>query len=296
MSRKRSRRKKRRMRKAFASLMLMLLFAAGILFTIGIVFIGREFSLSWNPEKDTESNDNILQAQTVSIYKEDPTHSATQSTYTATKASSALTGFISTQTEYFLPKKRYIEMKNILQRPELPTGCEATALTIVLNHLGYDVDKCTVVDEYLPKTTRQYSLNTHFIGNPYSKSGLGCYAPVIKTTAERYLKAAGGNQQVRNITGASAHELYRHVADGNPVICWTTIAMLDTYVSYTWIAEDTGESVDFYINEHATVLAGYDMNKKTVTLNDPWKGKITYSMDLFEKRYSQLGKQAVLIV
>ncbi len=187
-------------------------------------------------------------------------------------------------------------MKNILQRPELPTGCEATALTIVLNHLGYDVDKCTVVDEYLPKTTRQYSLNTHFIGNPYSKSGLGCYAPVIKTTAERYLKAAGGNQQVRNITGASAHELYRHVADGNPVICWTTIAMLDTYVSYTWIAEDTGESVDFYINEHATVLAGYDMNKKTVTLNDPWKGKITYSMDLFEKRYSQLGKQAVLIV
>jgi len=60
-------------------------------------------------------------------------------------------------------------MKNILQKPELPTGCEATALAIVLNFLGFDADKCEIVDHYMPKTTKLYSMNTHFIGNPYKK-------------------------------------------------------------------------------------------------------------------------------
>jgi uncharacterized protein YvpB len=193
------------------------------------------------------------------------------------------------------PKGKYnIPMKNILQRPELPTGCEATALTIMMNHLGYDVDKCTIVDNFLPKTTRRYSLNTHFIGNPYSSSGLGCYAPVIVETAERYLESVSGNHRPKNITGASAQELYNYVAEGNPIICWATIVMLDTYISNTWVAENTGETMNFYINEHSTVLVGYDSEKQMITLNDPWEGIVSYSMSLFEKRYEQLGRQAII--
>lgn len=34
-----------------------------------------------------------------------------------------------------------IPMNNILQRPELPTGCEATSLTMVLNYLGIPLSK-----------------------------------------------------------------------------------------------------------------------------------------------------------
>ena len=243
--------------------------------------------------EDTES-----EYGTAEILKNTVTESAA---ITTTESDKTIT------TEYTIPTTRpskyvsvptgtyYINIENILQRPELPTGCEATSLTIMLNFLGYDVDKCTIVDDYLPKTTRMYSLNTHFIGNPYSKSGLGCYAPVIVTTANRYLDSVNSNQRAENISGASAKELYNYVANDKPVICWVTIALIDTYISNTWIAQDTGETINFYINEHCTVLVGYDSHKETVTLNDPWKGIVTYPMSLFEKRYIQLGSQAVLI-
>ncbi len=189
----------------------------------------------------------------------------------------------------------YISMKNILQRPELPTGCEATALTIVLNHMGFSVDKRTIVNHYLPKTSRQYSLNRYFIGNPYSTHGLGCNAPVIVTTANRYLKDVKSTRHAVLMTGSTPDQLYAHVSQGTPVLCWATIGMLNTRVSATWKAADTGETVKFMLNEHCAVLVGYDTKKKTVTLNDPWKGIVTYSMALFETRYRQLGKQAVMI-
>lgn len=198
--------------------------------------------------------------------------------------------------EIFPPEgSYYIEMKNIRQKPELPTGCEATALTIMLNYLGYDVDKCTIVDNYMPQTTKKYSMNTHFIGNPYSSNGIGCYAPVVVTTANNFFNEKGVQHSVKNITGASAEKLYQYVSQGQPVICWVTIGMMNTYMAKTWIAEDTGEKVEFWLNEHTTVLVGYDTVKKTVTVNDPWKGIVTYSMELFEKRYNQLGKQAIII-
>ena len=44
---------------------------------------------------------------------------------------------------------KIIDMENILQNPELPTGCESVALTMVLNYLGFDLDKTTIADDYL---------------------------------------------------------------------------------------------------------------------------------------------------
>ena len=39
----------------------------------------------------------------------------------------------------------------IEQYPELPTGCEITAMTMVLNYYGYNVDKVTMALDYMPK-------------------------------------------------------------------------------------------------------------------------------------------------
>lgn len=191
--------------------------------------------------------------------------------------------------------KYYIEMDNILQRPELPTGCEATALTIVLNHLGFSADKCDIVDNYLPKTDSMCSLDNFFIGNPYSSSGFGCYAPVIVKTADSYLSQAGSKYRAQLLTGSDPETLYWYVSQKIPVICWATIGMIDTEISSTWTAEDTGEKVEFMSNEHCTVLVGYDSEKGTVMLNDPWNGNVTYSMSLFEEKYHALGDQAVVI-
>ena len=42
-----------------------------------------------------------------------------------------------------------INMNCVMQLPELPTGCEVTALTSVLNYLGYDVTKTELAKNYL---------------------------------------------------------------------------------------------------------------------------------------------------
>ncbi|MDY3256762.1 MAG: C39 family peptidase, partial [Ruminococcus callidus] len=39
-----------------------------------------------------------------------------------------------------VPTSHSINVEAVLQNPELPTGCEITSLTTVLNYWGYDVD------------------------------------------------------------------------------------------------------------------------------------------------------------
>ena len=41
-------------------------------------------------------------------------------------------------------------MANILQNPELPVGCEITALTILLNYYGFNAEKTDMAKNYLP--------------------------------------------------------------------------------------------------------------------------------------------------
>lgn len=60
----------------------------------------------------------------------------------------------------------------IYQEPELPTGCEVTALAMILNYYDFDVDKVTLATEYLPCiiTDDYYGLDmdNYFIGDPTS--------------------------------------------------------------------------------------------------------------------------------
>ena len=44
----------------------------------------------------------------------------------------------------------------IEQYPELPTGCEITALTMVLNYYGYQVNKVTMALDYMPKVQAEF--------------------------------------------------------------------------------------------------------------------------------------------
>lgn len=217
---------------------------------------------------------------------------------TTTKAATAPSGgqtTVSTAAPAADSDTYYLSVNNILQNPELPTGCEVTSLTIVLNHLGFNVDKCYMVDHYLPWTTTWDSINTHFIGNPRSIHGCGCNAPVIVDTANRYLSDNGNKYTAVNKTGSSPSQLYELVKNGYPVMVWATIGMQDTYVSGSWTAVDTGENIVFMKREHCLVLTGYDKTGGTVTFCDPMVGVASYSMSTFETRYGQLGNQAVII-
>lgn len=198
----------------------------------------------------------------------------------------------------------YIDMENILQNPELPVGCEITSLTILLRHCGFNAEKTDLARNYLPigkhfksENGKNYkdSFFNYFIGDPFSR-GYGCFSGAIQTAAVNYISANGGGYDVVNLSGSGADTLYDYVANGTPVLCWATDGMIEPEYYETWYDYETGEKLDWYLNEHCVVLVGFNMSAGTVTLNDPMKGIIDYNIDRFETRYKQMHSQAIVIL
>ena len=199
----------------------------------------------------------------------------------------------------------YIDMENILQLPELPVGCEITALTILLRHCGFDAEKTDMARNYLPISwgnaryedgkTYKDSFFNYFIGDPFGK-GYGCFSGAIEKAANKYISEHGGGYTVKNISGAHPDVLYDYLAAGTPVLCWATDGMIEPEYYETWYDNETGEQLDWYLNEHCFVLAGFNMDADIVTLNDPMKGIIDYNINKFETRYDQMHRQAIVIL
>lgn len=185
-----------------------------------------------------------------------------------------------------------LQVDPILQNPELPTGCEVTSLATVLNFYGYETNKIELSDTYLSKAKPgEASPYVAFIGNPKSKSGYGCYAPVIAECANNYLNENNTHIVAHNVSGSEFTEFEKYVYNGMPVIIWQTINMVDPYVSTTW--KFGKETVEWIANEHATVLIGW--NKDNYIFADPLKGIVEYNKSKVIQRYNELGKQAVVI-
>ncbi len=199
----------------------------------------------------------------------------------------------------------YIDMENVLQLPELPVGCEITALTILLRYCGFDADKVDLAKNYLPTSwgnpryedgkTYKDSFFDYFIGDPFSR-GYGCFSGAIEKAANDYISANGGGFTVKNISGSHPDVLYDYLAEGTPVLCWATDGMIEPEYYETWYDNATGEQLDWYLNEHCFVLAGFNMDADFVTLNDPMKGIIDYNINKFETRYDQMHRQAIVIL
>ncbi|MBQ5317833.1 MAG: C39 family peptidase [Oscillospiraceae bacterium] len=199
----------------------------------------------------------------------------------------------------------YIDMENILQLPELPVGCEITALTILLRHCGFDAEKTDMALNYLPISwgnaryegdkTYKDSFFDYFIGDPFGR-GYGCFSGAIEKAANKYISEHGGGYVVKNISGAHPDVLYDYLAAGTPVLCWATDGMIEPEYYETWYDNETGEQLDWYLNEHCFVLAGFNMDADLVTLNDPMKGIIDYNINKFETRYDQMYRQAIVIL
>ncbi len=199
----------------------------------------------------------------------------------------------------------YLDMENILQNPELPVGCEITALTILLRHYGFDADKVDMANNYLPKSwgnpqtidgkLHKDSFYDYFIGDPFSR-GYGCFSPAIEKAANAYLADNGGGYTVKNISGCHPDTLYEYLIAGTPVLCWATDGMIEPEYHETWYDNATGKQLDWYLNEHCFVLAGFNIKNSTVTLNDPMKGIIDYNIDKFEVRFKQMHSQAIVLI
>ena len=197
-----------------------------------------------------------------------------------------------------------IKVKNILQQPELPTGCECVSLTMLLNYFGYNVDKVTLVREYLPKLDFYYlngnlygaDFTTTFAGDPESADSYGCYAPCITITANKYFIANKINNKAFDLTGTEFDDLLSdYIFDDYPVLIWITHTDLHESVLTTkWLTPDN-KSVQWRSFEHCVVLTGYDKKKGLIYVSDPLVGNTSYDYKKLKQRYNEMGKQAVCI-
>ena len=197
-----------------------------------------------------------------------------------------------------------LDVKNILQNPELPTGCEITSATILLNYYGYSVDKEQMC-KYLPQSNRFYTnddgvligpdTNEYFVGNPSALHGRGlqCFAPVIEKAVNNYLIAEMSAYRAKAIVGKDLEYFYSYLSAGHPICVWATIGMVKTKKVQGWYNESM-EPVTSYRNIHCLVMTGYD--DEYIYVSDPL-GKFTkVDKELFKDRYQSVGRQAVVLL
>lgn len=208
------------------------------------------------------------------------------------------------ETQTDLPKSWQIgEFPIILQNPELPTGCEITALAMVMDYYGFEVDKITLAERYLPKAEAELSygedgrlygpdLNQYFIGDPF-QHGLVCGTQAIVTAADTYLEETGSNYRAEDLSGTSPEELYELVAQDIPVVVWVTIYMEDREEPQQGWYTENGTYVDWSHNDHGAVLIGY--TDKTVSIADPISGLMEYSKEQFELVYQSRESRSVIL-
>lgn len=143
------------------------------------------------------------------------------------------------ETAILLPSETILEVENIAQNPELPNGCEITAAAIALNYLGFDVDKVTLSEDYLPCSEPYWDAdpNVVFMGDPEDELAFYCMTSPIVTAVNDYLEDVGGEYTAVDISGASVQELYQWIARGTPVltgydeeVCYVADPMLEVSV------------------------------------------------------------------
>lgn len=184
----------------------------------------------------------------------------------------------------------------IKQYPQLPTGCEATALTMLLQYHGVAISKEQVARD-MPKASRPVyrngklqgeSPNKAFIGDPFSKNGFGIFSPPIFHMINTYLPG-----RAEDLGGGSFDKVYKALDEGRPVMVWTTIGQSTPSENSRWYAP-SGELVIWKVPEHAVVAVGYD--DTYIYINDPYTGtQRRYKKSSFVNIWEKMGRQALAV-
>ncbi len=251
-------------------------------------------------QKETETEDSEEASAQDGAETESEAQSETQSETVAV-------GLESTQISAEVKKSnsgtQLTDFDIIEQYPELPTGCEITAMTMVLNYYGYNVDKVTMAMDYMPKVQAEFyrsedgrligpDLENYFVGDPTEETGYICGTGAIVTAANAYLTDVGSDMTAVAMKNAQPEELYDLIDQGTPVVIWCTINMEDRAETDGWYRED-GTYMEWSTNDHGAVLIGYD--EDTVTVADPIYSRITVSRVQFEKIFAERGGQCVIL-
>ena len=200
------------------------------------------------------------------------------------------------ESDTLFPTSFCLDVEYLPQNPELPTGCEAVALTTVLNYLGYPVTKFEIVDDYLPQgTPGEVDPTNVFPGSPYTQGGFGCFAPAIVQTANAYFDANQFTEdEAVDVSGLSVPTLcvdylYKYK---RPVVFWGSIGMVHIWNDFEWTID--GEQVPWRFNEHCLALIGW--TEYSYVFSDPQCGIVEYDKKLVEEVYKENMENAVFIM
>ncbi len=162
------------------------------------------------------------------------------------------------------PAKMILDVPIIPQRPELPTGCEITCITMMLRYCGANVTKVNLAYE-MPKAVSDPNLG--FVGSPFTNSGWTIYPPALMNLVKKY----AGNSI--NLTGCSLDKLEEQIMNNKLVVVW---------VSYMY---------NFTV--HAMTMVGYDSSY--YYFNDPWGTIKNLSLNKadFNQKWSAQSKRAI---
>ena len=141
--------------------------------------------------------------------------------------------------------KTTLEVPLIAQRPELPTGCEITAVTMMLNSAGFNTDKVDLAHR-MPYDKKDRDKG--FIGDPFTDDGDSIYPPALVPLVTEIAGSA------TDLTGATLPELLAYLADTRHAIV-------------VWVGEFDG------FHTHALTITGFDDDNQIIYFNDCWTDK-----------------------
>ena len=196
-----------------------------------------------------------------------------------------------------------IDVPRISQKKKFPNACESVSSVMLLKYYNYDISVPTFIDNYLIK--KPISEGPHpqsaFVGDPYG-AAYGCFASVIEKSMNKFLD----KHKAFVLKGYKFEDLIENYIDkGHPLLIWATIGMKKPESGNSWIIKYADENASIGVgkkytwlkHEHCLVLVGYNENNYIV--NDPYQteDKVLgqYEKKLFEKRYFEMGSEALTI-
>ncbi|MBP3041032.1 C39 family peptidase [Bacillaceae bacterium Marseille-Q3522] len=195
---------------------------------------------------------------------------------------------------------KWLDVPLIRQRPELPTGCEAVALTMALHYYGINVDKQTIVDQ-MPRDNTPVTRNEDgsvktwgdpeagFIGDPYG-NGITINPNPLKKVLNHY--RSGGIA----LYGEEFRVIENYVVNGKPVLVWFTISH-EMPTPRFWKTPE-GKMISSPRPLHCIVVTG--VADECVYFNDcestEQSGKdVKVEKDKFIKIYDAMGRRALVV-
>lgn len=210
---------------------------------------------------------------------------------------SGKTGYVSGE---YISKTSVLNVPLIKQRPQLPSGCEVTALAMALAFYGKNVDK-TVLAKQMPKDKTAVVRNKDnsikiwgdpevgFVGDPYG-NGITINPNPLKEVLDNYRK--GGLA----LYGKNFSVIEGYVKKGAPTLIWFTVTH-EMPTKRTW-KTPKGKTIQAPRPLHCIVVTGVD--SKYVYFNDGESTSLSGKNSRIEKTkfiniYNAMGKRALVV-